>query len=219
MSRLANPRFMFVYPFIFATFFLANTTEASYRAGALLVALGELIRLWANGYVGHVKIRHLITAGPYGYARNPLYVGSLLIGLGVCVVVGRVWFAALALGVLLFVYRRQMIMEEEILRREWGASFDRYCREVPRWGFTWRSYSRPNGRWSMEGIAASKEWKTLIWVTVILIALYFREELWQERESFFSEDFVKHSVLLGLAVVLLMIDGVFEIRKRLHRHA
>ena len=48
--------------------------------GLLVVAAGEWIRLWAAGHLR--KNQEVITSGPYAYVRNPLYVGTFLIGLG-----------------------------------------------------------------------------------------------------------------------------------------
>jgi len=47
-----KPRFAFVYPLAIALVIFAHTTEPSLRWGIVIVALGELLRLWANGYVG-----------------------------------------------------------------------------------------------------------------------------------------------------------------------
>ena len=96
MVRLRKARFLFVYPLAGWLFWTARTSEASLRLGVALALSGEALRLWANGYVGHRKVNatargpqdpkigRLITAGPYAFVRNPLYVGSFLIGLGVC---------------------------------------------------------------------------------------------------------------------------------------
>ncbi len=214
MSRLKNPRFFLVYPLVIGMFLMARTTEASFRLGILLISLGETLRLWANGYIGHMKTRRVISAGPYRRIRNPLYLGSSLIGLGICAVVGSLWFALVAMGVLFVVYRRQMLSEERGLRQELGEEYERYRRSVPRYGFAWRPYPYPQGEWSWQGIAASKEWKTVIWVTVVMIGLYLREELWQEREPLFTARLPwKHLALATAAILLMATDGLIELRR------
>ena len=224
MSRLAKPRFLIVYLLAGYFFLIARITEVHFRWGVLGVALGEALRFWANGYVGHVKVNrtaalnaktgHLVTAGPYAFVRNPLYLGSFVIGLGFCVMIGQIWFLLLTLGTFLLMYRRKIVEEEDVLRHEWGEAFERYQKAVPSLFPTRRRYDQTQGKWSWQGIAASKEWKTVLWATVFVIFIYFWEEVVQERESLFNEKPVLRGCLLGIVVILIMADGIFELLKR-----
>ena len=73
--------------------------------------------------------------GFYRYVRNPMYVGFFLGWLSLWVVFGRANRSALTVAlvavvtVVLFV----RIYEEPILRRMFGAQYEEYCRNVPRW--------------------------------------------------------------------------------------
>ena len=225
MSRLTKPRFLFAYLFVACFFVIANTSESRIRLGLPLVLLGALVRVWANGFVGHVKVNwteqwrndpkigQLITGGPYAYMRHPLYLGSLLIGLGFCVMAAPVWFAVVGLGGLIAVYHGKIIEEETLLLHEWADEWQRYQQRVPRYLPTWRRYPHAQGQWSWQGIVASKELKTLAWVIVTVIALYFREELFQERESLFQKHQLMRMSLLCLLVVLVLADGLSELYK------
>ena len=229
MSRapkwIRKPRFLLVYPLAAWMFLFAETTEWSLRIGIALIALGEVLRIWANGYVGDRKVNiapagpgaekigRLTTAGPYRYVRHPLYLGSLLIGTGFSVITGRWWFAASALVLLVIVYARTIEREEATLRHEWGETFDRYQRAVPRLLPTWRRYPEGSGQWRRQGILASQEWKTCLWVIVLVIALYFREEVLQEHEFWVVQERLKQGLLLGLAGVLMAGDLLFELFK------
>ena len=229
MTLLRKPRFFWVYPLAIWIFLAANTSEFSLRLGAALVLLGEALRLWANGYVGHVKVNctqkwrnepkmgSLITGGPYAYVRHPLYLGTFLIGLGVCVTVRNIFAALGALLLFALLYRKKAQGEEQIIVEEWGKAYQAYQEQVPRWLPTFRRYSHPHGEWSWEGIRASKELKTLIWVIVCLVALYFREEFWQEHHPLGGEHWVKHLALAILLITLVAIDGVVELQKRFSR--
>ena len=70
--------------FLFAVlyFWLARPTWRSMAMGAMVVVPGLLIRALASGHVR--KNESLATSGPYAYTRNPLYLGSLLMGAGIC---------------------------------------------------------------------------------------------------------------------------------------
>lgn len=225
MKRLKKLRFILVYPLALGLFLFAHTTERSLLIGALVVALGEALRLWANSYVGHVKVNRtqqwrgdakigqLITAGPYAYVRHPLYLGTFLIGMGFCIVVDNVWMALVALGFFLLVYRHKMAKEEAILLDEWGETFERYQRAVPRWLPTGTRYALRTGEASWAGIRASREFKTVLWVTVVLLLLYFREELIQEHGRGWSWRSPKHLALIAATVGLMLSDGLFELRR------
>lgn len=231
-NRLTKPRFLLVYPLVVWLFFGVNTTERQFHLGILVIALGVLLRVWANGYVGHrkvnwtqkqrgdAKIGRLVTGGPYAFVRNPLYLGSFLIGAGFCVIVGNAWLAAAALGFFLVVYRFKMSREERLLLDECGEAYAAYLASVPRWlPIPWRRWAGPEGRWSWQGLWASKEWKTIIWITVTLIALYFREEIVQENNFLVANRWVKHVALLVLLSALIATDAIAELLLRLPKRA
>ncbi|MFP3948340.1 MAG: methyltransferase family protein [Longimicrobiales bacterium] len=109
---------------------LARPTPGLLVAGGCIASLGTAIRAWAAGCIK--KQRELTTTGPYAHTRNPLYLGSLLIGIGVTVAGGRWIFTALFVLFFLLVYRQTMKNEEALLEREFGEAYRRYREEVPR---------------------------------------------------------------------------------------
>src|SRR5205807_9468886 len=102
--------------FVFALvyFWLAQPSWRSIAAGAGLVAPGLLIRALASGHVR--KNEALATSGPYAYARNPLYLGSLLMGVGFAIA-ARSWWIGAALVVMFFALYVPVIRDEEAFRR------------------------------------------------------------------------------------------------------
>ncbi len=97
--------------------------------GGIVAALGAGVRAWAAGCIR--KEKELATDGPYAHTRNPLYVGSFLIGLGVTAAGGRVVFVALFLLFFFVVYRRTMRVEERVLEEEFGDAYRDYRERVP----------------------------------------------------------------------------------------
>ena len=79
--------------------------------------------------------KRLVLVGFYRYVRNPMYVAFLTGWTGLWVVFGRANLAAIVvaclvvLGVHLFV----LGYEEPTLGRMFGAEYEEYCRNVPRW--------------------------------------------------------------------------------------
>src|SRR5882757_6449645 len=91
-----------------------------------IIALGIFLRVWASGCAGahtrdaRIRAPRLVTAGPYAHVRNPIYLGTILIGLGMSGLIGDpLAFAltGLALGTLYFTL---VPAEEEFLRTQFG---------------------------------------------------------------------------------------------------
>lgn len=113
--------------------------------GVPIAFAGEALRCWAVGYSGvttradHVTAPRLVTAGPYAYVRNPLYLGNLITALGFTLAfTGAVAFARRAiltfggLGAMLAVYAAIVPLEEVYLRQTFGEDFETYVTRVPR---------------------------------------------------------------------------------------
>lgn len=117
--------------FLFAVlyFWLARPTWRFIAVGAIGVVLGLLIRSMASGHVR--KNETLATSGPYAYTRNPLYLGSLLMGLGFAVA-ARSWWVGAVLVVMFVAVYLPVISDEEAFLRQKFPEFEEYARRVPR---------------------------------------------------------------------------------------
>jgi protein-S-isoprenylcysteine O-methyltransferase Ste14 len=129
-SRIAR-RIRVPLGFIFAVlyFWLARPTWRSMALGAVVVLPGLLIRALASGHVR--KNEALAVSGPYAYTRNPLYLGSLLIGIGFAVA-ARSWWVGLGLVIMFFAIYLPVMRNEEAFLRQRFPEFDEYARRVPR---------------------------------------------------------------------------------------
>lgn len=117
--------------FIFAVvyFWLARPNWRSLMLGALVVVPGLLVRALASGHVR--KNESLATSGPYAYTRNPLYLGSLLMGVGFAAA-SRSWWVGVALLAMFFVIYLPVIHGEEAFLRQKFPEYDAYAGRVPR---------------------------------------------------------------------------------------
>lgn len=105
---------------------------------AMLVAAAALVRTWASSYLhatvvyaDRVKTESLVADGPYRYVRNPLYVGNILLTLGVGALMSRLGLVFAVTAVIVICYR--LILREEFeLHSSQGASYERYRNAVPR---------------------------------------------------------------------------------------
>lgn len=107
----------------------AKPSPRALVAGAIIAALGLLIRAWASGHLK--KNQELTTSGPYAHTRNPLYLGTFIMGSGIALASGAWWFAALYVALYLLIYLPVMIAEAETLKQLFAGEYPNYSREVP----------------------------------------------------------------------------------------
>ncbi|MEK9501438.1 methyltransferase family protein [Gaopeijia maritima] len=110
-------------------FWWARPTPELLAIGGLLAAVGLAIRASAAGFIH--KDRELTVSGPYARTRNPLYLGSFLLGLGITVAGGQWAFVAVFLAFFAWVYSRVIRQEAEHLQASFGPAYDEYARHVP----------------------------------------------------------------------------------------
>ena len=129
-SRIAR-RIRVPLGFLFAVIYLwlARPTWRSIALGSVVIIPGLLIRALASGHVR--KNEALATSGPYAYTRNPLYLGSLLVGAGFSVA-ARSWWMAVALVAMFAAVYIPVILDEEKFLRQKFPEFEQYSRRVPR---------------------------------------------------------------------------------------
>jgi protein-S-isoprenylcysteine O-methyltransferase Ste14 len=142
-------------PFIFLGFLVAATVLeaiaplplfgahaiARYGAGAVL-ALGGfvLIGLGTRRFVAagtnippNLPTTALVVDGIYGWTRNPLYLGSTLVYLGLSVAAGSLWAIILLVPLLWVINVGVVAREERYLERKFGNAYRTYKARVRRW--------------------------------------------------------------------------------------
>lgn len=74
----------------------------------------------------------LVTAGVFAFSRNPIYVGLFLVLAGQFLVFPN-WVPLVFLFAGTWLFHRQVLREEEFMRRHYGQEYDAYCRRVRRY--------------------------------------------------------------------------------------
>ena len=118
-----------VWVLVLAFLFFAEPVPWTLLAGGALSVVGALIRAWAAGTIR--KDRELAVSGPYAFTRNPLYLGSFFIGLGVTVAGARPVFVVIFLVFFAVVYGKTMRGEREKLEEMFGDAYREYESHVP----------------------------------------------------------------------------------------
>ncbi len=98
--------------------------------GVVLCAIGASLRFWASGYLR--KDSCPAVGGPYAWVRNPLYLGTYLMALGVVWSIEN-WVLLATLTVLFAAIYHYIILDEETkLQKIFAQSYIEYCKRVPR---------------------------------------------------------------------------------------
>ncbi|MFO1078911.1 MAG: isoprenylcysteine carboxylmethyltransferase family protein [Planctomycetota bacterium] len=101
-------------------------------AALLLVGLAVLGRIWCSVFIAGRKDAELVTAGPYAACRHPLYLLSLVGGLGLGLATHS-WLLTLAtVVVLLLLFGAAMRSEDALLAQLHGAAWQAWARATPR---------------------------------------------------------------------------------------
>jgi protein-S-isoprenylcysteine O-methyltransferase Ste14 len=157
-----------------AFIFLMHPSIRSLWIGGLIAVTGSAFRLWAAGHID--KGRVLTRGGPYAYTRNPLYLGSFLMALGI-IIAGQSYWLLLPFGLFyLFCYLPVMKAEEQELLHGYGDEFVQYSTSVPLFfpGFGRTPLAPSTFEWSR--VVRNREHHTLagfLATEAILVALNF----------------------------------------------
>jgi protein-S-isoprenylcysteine O-methyltransferase Ste14 len=130
MKRKVTAKTVPVYLLAIGLIWWAKPVPALFVAGLVATLAGEAIRVWAAGHL--YKNERVTTSGPYAFVKNPLYLGTLLIMVGLCIMASN--WVLLAIGLAVFaVYYAPFKQRRESgrLRERFGESWTRYDRAVP----------------------------------------------------------------------------------------
>lgn len=113
-------------------------TPAVIVVGALLAAIGMVLRVWGTAYLGCTTVHHaemqaggVMADGPYRYVRNPLYLGGWFMMLAMSFVMPPTG-ALFAMPLITVFLLRLILAEEAFLTEKLGEPYRAYMQAVPR---------------------------------------------------------------------------------------
>ena len=174
--------------------------------GMIAILKGVLLRMSARG---HKKAHsrqggRLVETGPYILTRNPMYLGSFLIGAGFALIVWPWWswpiFAV-------FFYMRfivQIVNEEKHLAQSFPNDFTAYCQRAPRLlpSLSSALKARPRDIFKIDEAWSTKEkWGLLAW-PLLAVALE-----WLQESLVFGAADIPVILAIFLAAILVLMAG------------
>jgi protein-S-isoprenylcysteine O-methyltransferase Ste14 len=171
---------------------------------------GQLLRAFTIGIVYVVRggrnrrvyAKGLVTKGFYRLCRNPLYVGNLLIIAGLAVASNSLACLLVTIPVYLFVYVAIVAAEEAFLRSKFGAAYDRYVADVPRWlpRLTALGKALRDDRYHWRRLAAKEPDTPFGWITVLMLVSFWHLA---SQHTLAARHGVAHALTIGYAVLVV----------------
>ena len=162
----------------------AHATATNWIVGAVLVVIGEWIRLAGVAAAGTVTrrrsrdVQRLVTYGIFRWVRNPLYVGNFFIWMGFVVISGVLWFLPIAIVLFAAEYTLIVAYEEGVLESIFGAEYLAYKRTTPRW--IPRPPSQPEHGEHDWPEAWRSEISTFLQYGALVVLFVIKERVWRQ---------------------------------------
>ena len=162
------------FAFALLYLFLARPVFGWWLIGIATVSIGLGIRIWAAGHLR--KWQKLAISGPYQFTRNPLYLGSSLIGSGFSIASNESFLLVLFLILFAAIYVPVMRREEKELLALYGSDYRTYSENVaffiPK--LTQGPDSIKRSTFSWERALANREYNAIIGCLAVALFLYLR---------------------------------------------
>ncbi len=165
LTKIARLRVPLGFLFGAVVLWLAQPTPRTLVLGGIVALAGEAMRIWAAGHLE--KGREVTASGPYRLTRHPLYLGSILIGIGLAIAAATVAVAAIVLGYLAITLAAAIRTEETHLTEKFGARYPEY--RAGRMSVT-RSYS-------IERAMRNREYRAAVGVVAVFVILLWKLSL------------------------------------------
>jgi protein-S-isoprenylcysteine O-methyltransferase Ste14 len=133
---------------IFAAFLLNRLFPLPFAFPGILVWMGYLLTLVGLGLAAsavgwflkarttldpHGSVTEIVTAGPYRYSRNPIYLGFVCLLIGLAFAFRTYWGLILSPAFMISLYRLVIKHEEAYLAKKFVDIYANYSSRVRRW--------------------------------------------------------------------------------------
>lgn len=177
-------RAFFPIPLAIIVVILANPNLNSLIVGSLFIVIGITLRIICLGYLG-VKSRdevpniaNLVTAGPYRYTRNPVYIANTLIACGLTIfalggygiVISTISTIIVAVLYISFYNFFVIPAEEKFLEEKFGQDYLNYKSSVPKWLINFKQIPS-QGRFRFLPVLRTEYWTWIIIIGIYIVIL------------------------------------------------
>ncbi|HHT9126436.1 MAG TPA: methyltransferase family protein [Candidatus Brocadiia bacterium] len=193
--------------FIFGSELLDNCMDG---VGFTVALSGQVLRALT---IGHDYIKRggrdkkiaadrLVTGGIFAHSRNPLYLGNILILIGLGIIYNSIWVYILGFSFFLFGYLAIVVAEESFLKEKFGAEYEAYCKRVPRFipRFTGIRNTLSGGTFNWTRFLKKEYNLICIWVSSAIFL-----EIWEEFLYFGYASRKRSMLVLSLCLIPIFV--------------
>lgn len=126
---LIRKRTTFGWVFFLIVAIFGKGSKMDIAKGLPFIIIGEFLRFLSAGIIKKNEV--LTKEGIYSLCRNPLYLGSFLIGIGFSIASNNIWIFLYFFLSFLIIYPLTIKKEEEFLIKKFGEEYSEYRKRVP----------------------------------------------------------------------------------------
>ena len=126
------------YDYLLPFWYLEHPTLVKAGWGLLILSLilvwiaqSQMANSWRIGIDQKNKTK-LVTSGMFSISRNPIFLGIMIANIGLFLLIPNA-FTLLIISLSTISINTQIRLEEEFLKREFGAKYEDYLKKVSRW--------------------------------------------------------------------------------------
>jgi len=232
MVRIGNFFFRtrnFLFPLFYILLFLPFRRISTdylliFYIGLAVAIIGQLVRMLTIGLVYIIRggrnrqiyAKGLVTDGLFSHCRNPMYVGNILLVVGMSILSNSLFAVLIMIPLFMFIYQAIVLAEENFLRDKFGTGFDDYCNKVNRWlpnikgiGATFR-----NNSFDLKKVFYKEYNSTFLWMMGATLLLAFNSYRLNEKLTLDNDG---RSYLIATTFLLLLYFTVRFFKKRERR--
>ncbi|MFI5186043.1 MAG: methyltransferase family protein [Chitinophagales bacterium] len=222
MIKLGN--FLFrnrngIFPLFYLMLFIPSREVFSNPTTSMIIGfsitiIGQFVRVMTIGLVYIIRggkerrlyAEDLVTTGIFAHCRNPLYVGNILIVVGLGIASNSLLFMAVFTPVFLFFWQAIVIAEENYLQNKFGEQYDEYCRRADRWLINFKGLGKTihGMQFNWKRVIIREYSSTYVWLTgaalIVMKHFYFHKEQFDFHKNLIF--FI--SALAGLLILYLV---------------
>ncbi len=204
--------FAIIICFAFFKFLLPSwrSTALNISFGAVAFTFflsGQILRILGRVY----KVEHsgrgeaLVKEGPYAVVRNPMYLGSFLMGISFVILLGNLWIILAFLLIFFIRFIPQVRVEEKILLKNFGKAYQEYSSSVPRF-FPKKITKIFKGDFKKYLQIKKFPWiKKEIWAAVGWLALFLLIAFSKDLIAYSLADYIKELVVFAFIALVFLI--------------
>ena len=177
--------------------------------GLLITMTGQIVRgatigltyVPREGVNKQVHASELITQGLFNHCRNPLYVGNIMMLLGLGIMANSLYYLAVFIPAFLFIYQSIVLAEENFLGNKFGTQYQAYCSKVNRWffnaadlGSTFREMKFDTRRWMFTEYNI-----VFIWISGVTLILLMKHPILTDHDETFRNILLAGTMALWTA--------------------